>query len=326
MQKDLNNWFSKIAGTPRSLWQGIVLGNEACDLDSVASAIGYAYYLQDQGLYVPVFNCTKGDFLHKKEICYLLEKQRIDFNSLQFKEQLHGISIPVILVDHHEVALDQEFLRPYVSEIIDHHLGNPGQFPQLKKTEILPVGSTASLIAEKWGERRCPEEIALWLLSAILVDTQNLSDPIKTTALDRRMVDTLKYDAESLYTILNELKGEGSPDVLLRKDIKCYREGAFLYAIASLPKRIEIPEEELRLLTIEKGVHALFLWFAEDQSKILKLVCENRELKEAIEEYLTFPKRERKSETVEFICPASLSRKTLQPQLKFLDSIKIQRL
>ena len=67
----------------------IVLGNEACDLDSSVSALAYAQFLNQSQKHctinIPVINVTRSDFLLKTEVVYFLGKFGINFNNLIFR-------------------------------------------------------------------------------------------------------------------------------------------------------------------------------------------------------------------------------------------------
>jgi exopolyphosphatase len=67
----------------------IVLGNEACDLDSAVSALAYARFLNQSQKHctinIPVINVTRSDFLLKTEVVHFLGKFGINFNNLIFR-------------------------------------------------------------------------------------------------------------------------------------------------------------------------------------------------------------------------------------------------
>lgn len=54
------------------------MGNESCDLDSVACALLYARYLNfkemHSTIHLPILNIPRDDFLLKTEVVYLLER------------------------------------------------------------------------------------------------------------------------------------------------------------------------------------------------------------------------------------------------------------
>ena len=59
----------------------IVLGNEACDLDSAVCALVFAHFLKHQNkhaasIYMPVLNIAKEDFALKTEVVFFLKRLR----------------------------------------------------------------------------------------------------------------------------------------------------------------------------------------------------------------------------------------------------------
>ncbi|CAF2317090.1 unnamed protein product [Rotaria sp. Silwood2] len=135
----------------------IVLGNEACDLDSAISACVYAYFLhstcqsKDKILHIPVLNTQSSIFRLRTEIHWFLKENQsnmifiddINLNDLHDKNKLD-----IILVDHH--CLISKF-NEIVTEIIDHHLVKKDSImlKDSSKIKIELVGSCCTLIAEK---------------------------------------------------------------------------------------------------------------------------------------------------------------------------------
>jgi inorganic pyrophosphatase/exopolyphosphatase len=155
-----------------------VLGNESGDLDSIACALCYAYFLGEKQGYMPILNFPQEDLALRPEFLFLMQEIDLPEKWLFFKEDLRKAE-EVVLVDHHTLASDQQDLAPLVVEIVDHHPGTIPQYPQLVQIECLTVGSLASLIATKLPAREWPEDCARLLYSAILLDTKNGMDPHK---------------------------------------------------------------------------------------------------------------------------------------------------
>ncbi|XP_074927482.1 exopolyphosphatase PRUNE1-like [Chelonoidis abingdonii] len=90
----------------------VVLGNEACDLDSMVSALALAYYLaktslESKAVFVPVLNIPRSEFPLRTESSFLLQEQQIPDTCLIFRDEidLHALhragSLSLTLVDHH---------------------------------------------------------------------------------------------------------------------------------------------------------------------------------------------------------------------------------
>ncbi|KAK3718987.1 hypothetical protein QZH41_013155 [Actinostola sp. cb2023] len=189
----------------------VVLGNEACDLDSVVSAIVYAYCLHKMtteecktGIskpVIPVLNIPREDYRLRTEITYTMERFGVHSTDLTFINEIdlkamkdHG-KLSVTLVDHNIIPVHQAFLNDVLVEIIDHHKDEIPSSPNYSKTIEL-VGSCSTLVAEK-VLRIAPDvldaQATSLLLAAILLDTINL-DPRagRMTEKDVAIVDQLK--------------------------------------------------------------------------------------------------------------------------------------
>lgn len=70
----------------------VIIGNEACDLDSAVSAIVYGFYLiqsaTNERLITPVLNIKKEDYVLKTEVVYLFNKCGISKDHLIFRDDL----------------------------------------------------------------------------------------------------------------------------------------------------------------------------------------------------------------------------------------------
>jgi inorganic pyrophosphatase/exopolyphosphatase len=151
----------------------------------------------------------------------------------------------MVLVDHNILAPDQQFLTPYVENVIDHHFDEKVEFPALNSKTIEIVGSCSTLVAEKISN--ISPDKAYLLLMAILMDTSNLTNPLVTTKKDVCMANRLKLIAGELfsefdYAEVSRLRSSVDhlrPDQLLRKDYKLYQEENVMYGIACIPKGVQ---------------------------------------------------------------------------------------
>ncbi len=225
----------------------VVVGNEAADLDSVVSSLCYAYLhtLRSGTAAVALINCTRSDFVLRKEILYLLALAGIPLDDLLFIDTVNLSALlenaELILVDHNQPKIDWIGYSFKISAIIDHHK-DAGLFQNVSPRIIRTVGSTATLIAEEFMRHsvHIERDVASLLLAAIILDTQNLSPQLKkATAADGDAVTALlalaPLDREALFQELQRKRFaiDGmSGSELLRRDYKEYQSGNTRYGIA----------------------------------------------------------------------------------------------
>ncbi len=204
-----------------------VIGHRKPDLDSIASAVGYAKYKESRGdfRYIPIRCDTVNpltDWVFKKY-------------NLPLPQYIPNISgMNVVLVDHtYSVNRAKGWEEANILEVIDHHSVKLEDIIPEKIT-IRPCGSTATLITEKFfnSKSSISNDLAGILLSAILDDTLGLKSPT-TIQLDIDMVG-----------VLNEICKVGdiqkySNELFLKKDIW-----------TTLSSR-EIIEEDMREIEVE---------------------------------------------------------------------------
>ena len=218
----------------------IVIGNEAADLDSMASAVLYAYYKSQASpagaaSYVPLINIPRADFKLRTEAAFLFSHAGVKTESLLFAEDvdlpaLHAAGkLELVLIDHNKLASVQAPLENAVVEIIDHHK-DEGLYTNISNRIIEPVGSAATLVAEALlkNESVLEQGSATLLLGTILLDTVNLDpEAQRATEKDQKIVDTLLSltgaNRQELFDKLQEEKFNVSSldsSDLLRKDYK----------------------------------------------------------------------------------------------------------
>ena len=159
------------------------------DLDSIASAVGYAYLAQETNI-IPMVQ-TARDSLHlRPENLLAFSKASLDSALL-----LTSSDIPpppanqpskYVLVDHNRLLPS---LVGNVVAILDHH-NDEQQHLTADPRVLKPVGSCASLVTiqftDSWKTRSSEDlqSVALLLLSAILIDTGGLKPGGKATETD----------------------------------------------------------------------------------------------------------------------------------------------
>jgi exopolyphosphatase len=210
---------------PRSVQKiHVVVGNEACDADSIVSSVCHAYlqYLKslsnatDKSEYLPVASICRSDLHFRREVKVLLEKIHIELEDLICLEEvplsdlLSTNKLNITLVDHNTLSSELAPYSPCCVEIVDHHQ-DAGGLPTVTGTKRTvafdpltkkaTVGSTCTLIAEKYIEfvqntdgcfKELPQEIATLLFGVILLDTINMDSAAGIgTARDAAMLEAL---------------------------------------------------------------------------------------------------------------------------------------
>ncbi|CAF0808838.1 unnamed protein product [Rotaria sp. Silwood1] len=235
----------------------IVLGNEACDLDSAISACVYAYFLhstcqsQDEILHIPILNTQPSIFRLRTEIHWFLKENQsnmIFIDDINLNDLYDRNKLEIILVDHH--CLYSKFNK-IVTQIIDHHprKENSIVLKDPSKIKIELVGSCCTLIAEEIltsnTNFQMTDEIAYLLTGPILFDTLNFSPSAgKATEKDKQIYEQLLtyrtyiVDDSKLYKDLRQkaaaTTGMSIQDSL-QKDVKQVIGPNIRLAISSLP-------------------------------------------------------------------------------------------
>ena len=229
-----------------------VIGNTGGDLDSVVSAISFAYIRQSQDptiLVIPILNINHDDFRLRTEVEYLFKALGIKKTSLLFSdhvdlEQLNkNQRLSVTLVDHNELAPHQDYLAGSIVGILDHH-EDKGLYNPLLRRVPQGVGSTASLVSNYFQNDLIPPAIAYLLLSTIVLDTVNFNPEIdRFRSDDTQARQTLEniidaYPAKEMLGKLSNAKSDISQlstAERLRKDPKTFNIAGLNIGISSIP-------------------------------------------------------------------------------------------
>jgi len=250
----------------------VVLGNEACDLDSGVCALTLAYHLHIQEPSTPTFpvlNIQAKDYTLKTELVHCLEKINIREEDLIFRDTINlqeQGNLKLILVDHNILSAQDSELEGRVVEVLDHHVLERQQSSQTRMT-VEMVGSCSSLVAEKiFSESPSyKEECSLRLLmGAIILDTVNLKPKAKkVTPKDIASVERIEsalgaVDRSSLFDELWAAKGRFqhfTPNQLLRRDLKCVTSNKTRVGLSSVPLLVEnfVKMEGVRDAVLEFG-------------------------------------------------------------------------
>ena len=229
----------------------LVMGNEAADLDSMASAIAYAYLLaatESDKTIVPVMPILRTDFKLRTEAVYVFDQAGINFKNLIFMDDMDFETVVervtgLVLVDHNKLSGSLNQYGDKVAIILDHHR-NENLYPHAVKKVIEPVGSTATLVGEELITH-CPDfvdtHLALLLCGTILLDTVNL-DPAagRVTPRDEKIAAVLMKSCplgQAEYFDKVQQAKFNTADLgtfdLLRKDYKEFKFSKIFCGIAS---------------------------------------------------------------------------------------------
>ncbi|KAI0074615.1 DHH phosphoesterase [Panus rudis PR-1116 ss-1] len=183
----------------------VVMGNEAGDLDSLASAVAYAWYAAtiQQIPAVPLIQTPRPDLHLRSENLYALELAGIppaDPPLLCISDIPSVTPFPsnkFALVDHNRLGsrFTEENPDAKVVAVIDHH-EDEGLYKDTADPRVItvPTGSASSLVALHLGEKcadQVPPELATLILSAILIDTHGLKVGGKAEDADRHAASFL---------------------------------------------------------------------------------------------------------------------------------------
>jgi len=223
-----------------------VLGNEAGDLDSMACAIIYACFLQEtlgmKRTVIPVINIVEQEMDLRRDNLFVLKESGIKPSSLVFTDTFSFQDFAakkgtqIVLVDHNELSIFQEYLEPLVVSIIDHHVDGGLGKGKMEVRVVEKCGSCMSLVLrelERGKSKLCVDPVVtLCAVASILLDTGRLSPELKkTTDLDvrffKRYATEMKLrDEAAFYDELMRLRGDiagFSLTELMGKDAKFFK-------------------------------------------------------------------------------------------------------
>ncbi|EEY15191.1 conserved hypothetical protein [Verticillium alfalfae VaMs.102] len=191
----------------------LVVGNESADLDSLCSAVLYAYLRSttpaQPTLHIPLSNLPRADLALRPELTAALARARLRPCDLLTLDDLADTLTPEstrwVLVDHNALTgtLAAGGFGSRVVGCVDHH-ADERSVPARTGRRAAPHRTRCGqrrrgLWSSKWvagpggGTDAAPDAGAAWLgLAAVLVDTAGLKAADKTTARDVRAVEFLE--------------------------------------------------------------------------------------------------------------------------------------
>ncbi|KAK4177110.1 putative Exopolyphosphatase [Triangularia setosa] len=222
-----------------------VVGNESADLDSICSALLYAYFRthapsSQQTLHIPLSNLHRADLALRTELNAIFPSSPnsvtpddlITLSDLPSPSDLPPNSTKWYLVDHNVLTGDlaQRGFDKSIVGCVDHH-DDEGVIPSDAQPRVFAkCGSCMSLVLSQcqpiWDEleshQAIDEELARVAMAPILIDTVNLASKDKTTdwdlkaaayaegklvaALGSARSDQGRYDRGEYFEHLSELK------------------------------------------------------------------------------------------------------------------------
>ncbi|KAH0434167.1 exopolyphosphatase [Colletotrichum camelliae] len=226
----------------------LVVGNESADLDSLCSAVIYAYLRTTNPphtLHIPISNLPRDDLKLRPEMTAALAHADLKPADLLTLDDIPP-SLPAddtrwVLVDHNALtgALSKRFASRVVG-CVDHH-ADEGVIPTETGEEprvVEKCGSCASLVVEycrsAWEAaalegREEDAQLARLALAPILIDTTNLQSKDKTTPKDvsaAQFLDKIagaEFDRDAFFNEISDVKEDisslGFRDIF-RKDYK----------------------------------------------------------------------------------------------------------
>ncbi|XP_072536139.1 exopolyphosphatase PRUNE1 [Salminus brasiliensis] len=236
----------------------VVLGNEACDMDSMVSALTFAYFLSktlDSGkAAVPVLNIPRAEFSLRSDNIFLLRETGLSQDYLLFRDEvdLHGLQqLAVTLVDHNVLPEADRALEKAVVEVIDHHRLDRAPSPCCPVT-VEAVGSCATLVTEHIVQK-APElldqQVAQLLYGTIITDCVNMAPEAgKVTPKDSQYAILLETRFpklpprsilfQSLQNAKFDVSGLNTEQMLL-KDMKAVSGGDLRLAVSAVYMTLE---------------------------------------------------------------------------------------
>ncbi|XP_028280881.1 exopolyphosphatase PRUNE1-like [Parambassis ranga] len=250
----------------------VVLGNEACDVDSMVCALAYAYFLsktaQSDMLALPLLNIRQSDLVLRSDNVFLLRQTGLSPDLLLYREQLdlralqQAGRLQLTLVDHNILPSSDSDLEGAVVEVIDHHLLEREPSASCPVT-VETVGSCATLVTERIIQKAphiLDQQLAQLLYAAVVLDCVNMAPAAgKVTPKDSQYAAALesRFPAlpprGALFQALQNAKFDVSglnTEQMLLKDMKAVA-GSLNVAVSvlyiTLEEFLQRPEMEAEL-------------------------------------------------------------------------------
>ncbi|KAG6216145.1 hypothetical protein E4U50_006319 [Claviceps purpurea] len=246
-----------------------VVGNESADLDSLCSAVVYAFIRTNSApyaLHIPLANLPRADLAMRTEMTAVLQhaaltpEQLLTLTELPDPQQLQPHQdTHWVLVDHNSPTSPVRELGGQITGCVDHHVDEAFVDENVQPRVIEPCGSCMSLIVDEcrpaWQELRKQMEAAehdkliKLCLAPILLDTANMTATFKVRPKDTRAVEFLQqqmhdqtFDAsqyhDQIHAVQEDISALCFRDIL-RKDYKEWQEGGLTLGISCVVRGFE---------------------------------------------------------------------------------------
>lgn len=278
----------------------VVLGNEACDLDSVACTYAFSEYLvldakdkniRNAAIY-PVLNILENELRLRNDVLFALKEAEIDTErSFCFRDvfentisKMNNGEMRLFLVDHNKLAPSQEKYKYNIVGVIDHHTDTVPDVIK-ERAHIFRSGSCASLLVlfifDHVDWNTFDISVPKMLYMAIMLDTSNMTrkmtsyDKDAATVLESHLVKRIQTFDEWREKTYKELRAKrhdvSNFDVeeLLASDFKLFKAAGsgFRYGISvvrcswtGLWERFVM--RKIKRFMDEKGIEGLVISFS----------------------------------------------------------------
>ncbi|MFA4941380.1 MAG: manganese-dependent inorganic pyrophosphatase [Patescibacteria group bacterium] len=265
-----------------------IIGHKSPDLDSVAAAISYANLknkLAKKNVYEPAIAGKING-----ETVFALKK--FGFKTPKLLSNAKGKEI--ILVDHNEASQTVEGAsEAKINEVIDHHKVD-FSYSEPIALNIVPWGSSCSIIAEEYWKNKIKIEkkLASLMLSAVLIDTVITKSPtctekdkeiIKKLSKASGIKDWKKFGLE-LFKIRANVKKLSAREII-KSDFKDFNLKSGKFGIGQVEtvdlKEFEDKEEkilsELKTLKESENYHTTILFITDIMNEGSKFLLSSSE-------------------------------------------------
>lgn len=228
-----------------------VLGNESCDLDSAVCSVLLSLLLHSQGeVAIPLLNIPSADFALRTEVTYLFQQNGISADLLTFRDDLDLSALRaagrlrLTLVDHHALPARDRQLAPSVVAVLDHRPLDQdavAALPEGCATDVRPVGSCASLVAErilKEAPELLDRQVADLIRGTVLLDTACFSPQAdRTTPLDLAVAEA----CEDKWSIEESRSATFDRIISARKDVSSLTSFQILHKDMKVVRGLPLP-------------------------------------------------------------------------------------
>uniref|UniRef100_A0A8C6ZX93 Prune homolog 2 with BCH domain n=1 Tax=Nothoprocta perdicaria TaxID=30464 RepID=A0A8C6ZX93_NOTPE len=228
----------------------VVLGNKSCDLDSLISALTYAYFLDKVSppdvLCLPVLNIPRRDFSYFTETRFILEELNIPESLYIFRDeinlqQLHDEGkLSLTLVNSSMLTSEDKSLESAVVKVI-----NPDE--QCDGSLELQASSSSLVVKEILQEapELITQQLAYLLRGSILFKCMSL-EPERIAAQQEKVLSILEEKfpelppRQEIISVLQENRFNPQSNEVMLKDLKELSDGEIKVAISSVYMTLEV--------------------------------------------------------------------------------------